>query len=381
LQGVDDGTTRIRLGVLHVTNAGALITFTAETNSSTYDPTVWYRQHLNEAGQTIDFGDVRTDGSAWLRHEGNVWVLKTWPRSRAFTLELNSDRFDAPARVSSPGGSTGEVMPVATGSHWRIPLNGAREYRWTNDGVRACSPVPTGSVWKYLDNGSDQGTAWRSNSFNDSTWKSGPAELGYGDGGENTTVNGGPSNNHYITTYFRRSFLVPDASRVLSLTARLLRDDGAVAYLNGTEIWRDGLPANTNITYRTLATQTISGTDETNFISKSLSPSLLLDGTNLLAVEIHQTATNSSDISFDFELATTAVIPVRPALAVSQESGALALTGPVDAGFFQVYAATNISPPVAWTRATNTPFLTSSQWTLMLPSATNTSRFFRLQAQ
>jgi hypothetical protein len=42
--------------------------------------------------------------------------------------------------------------------------------------------VPTGSVWKYLDNGSDQGTAWRAASFNDSTWRSGPAQLGYGDG-------------------------------------------------------------------------------------------------------------------------------------------------------------------------------------------------------
>ena len=35
--------------------------------------------------------------------------------------------------------------------------------------------VPAGATWKYLDNGSDQGTAWRATSFNDSTWPSGPA--------------------------------------------------------------------------------------------------------------------------------------------------------------------------------------------------------------
>src|ERR1043165_6605170 len=41
--------------------------------------------------------------------------------------------------------------------------------------------VPTYSVWKYLDSGTDQGTNWITPSFNDTAWKSGPAELGYGD--------------------------------------------------------------------------------------------------------------------------------------------------------------------------------------------------------
>ena len=64
------------------------------------------------------------------------------------------------------------------------------------------------SVWRYLDNGTDQGTAWRSPSFNDSGWLSGPAPLGYGsDGGSGTKVSyGGDYTNKYITTYFRRTF-------------------------------------------------------------------------------------------------------------------------------------------------------------------------------
>src|SRR6185295_1874260 len=48
--------------------------------------------------------------------------------------------------------------------------------------------VPKGALWKYLDNGSDQGTAWRAPAFNDSTWASGPAQLGFGDGDEATAV-------------------------------------------------------------------------------------------------------------------------------------------------------------------------------------------------
>src|SRR5918997_5326716 len=94
--------------------------------------------------------------------------------------------------------------------------------------------VPTAATWKYLDNGTNQGTAWRATSFNDSTWPSGPAQLGYGDGDEATTVGFGPdANNKFITTYFRRAFNVTNASLFTSLTLRVLRDDGAVVYLNG----------------------------------------------------------------------------------------------------------------------------------------------------
>ena len=84
--------------------------------------------------------------------------------------------------------------------------------------------VPTGASWKYLDNGTDQGTAWRAASFNDSTWPSGPAQLGYGDGDEATTLGFGPDgNNKFITTYFRRAFNVTNASLFSGVTLRLLR--------------------------------------------------------------------------------------------------------------------------------------------------------------
>ncbi|WP_230687570.1 hypothetical protein, partial [Streptococcus pneumoniae] len=46
--------------------------------------------------------------------------------------------------------------------------------------------VPMGSSWRYLDNGSNQGTAWRAGAFNDTAWAAGPAQLGYGDGDEAT---------------------------------------------------------------------------------------------------------------------------------------------------------------------------------------------------
>jgi hypothetical protein len=169
--------------------------------------------------------------------------------------------------------------------------------------------VPLGAAWKYLDNGSNQDTAWRATGFNDSGWPSGPAQLGYGDGDESTVVSFGPdASNKYITTYFRRSFNVPDASIYQSALLRLLRDDGAVVYLNGTEIFRSNMPGGP-VGYRTLASAAI---DDTTLHLSSVNPALLISGQNVVAVEIHQANGTSSDISFDFELSasTTPQAPI-----------------------------------------------------------------------
>ena len=72
--------------------------------------------------------------------------------------------------------------------------------------------IPFGSTWKYLANGSNQGTAWTAIGFNDgSPWLSGPAELGYGDGDEATVVSyGSNASNKYVTTYFRKTISIPN---------------------------------------------------------------------------------------------------------------------------------------------------------------------------
>jgi hypothetical protein len=166
--------------------------------------------------------------------------------------------------------------------------------------------ISPGSTWKYLADGSDQGTTWRGTNFNDSAWLSGPAQLGYGDGGEATVVNCGPSapacnTGNFITTYFRRAFAIADAAAFGSLQLQLLRDDGAVVYLNGTEVVRHNMPAGT-ITYTTPASTAIGGADESTFYSFTLATNVLLAGTNVAAVEIHQSSGTSSDISFDLQL-------------------------------------------------------------------------------
>lgn len=162
--------------------------------------------------------------------------------------------------------------------------------------------IPEGANWKYLDDGSDQGTAWRSSVFDDSNWRSGPAQLGYGDGDEATVVSFGPdSNRKYTTTYFRYAFDVAEADLVAALSLAMVSDDGGVVYLNGEEVFRNNMPSG-SISSTTFASQAIGGADESFFERKAVFPALLREGTNVMAVEIHQANFTSSDISFDFTM-------------------------------------------------------------------------------
>ena len=171
--------------------------------------------------------------------------------------------------------------------------------------ITSTTLLSSGSSWKYNDLGLNLGTAWRAGSYNDSSWSSGNAELGYGDGDEVTTVGfGSDALSKYITTYFRNTFNIASVLSVTGLTLRLKRDDGAVVYINGVEAVRSNMPSGT-IDSSTLASTAVGGSDESTFFTYQIDPSLLIAGTNSIAVEIHQSSANSSDISFDAQLSVT----------------------------------------------------------------------------
>lgn len=117
--------------------------------------------------------------------------------------------------------------------------------------------VSAGSRWKYNDTGTDLGTVWQPLSYNDATWSNGVAQLGFNDNDEQTFIRRTNSAGvSIITYYFRQTFVVSDPSSLADLSMWLLRDDGGVVYLNGTEVFRsDSMPpAPWVITYATLAT-------------------------------------------------------------------------------------------------------------------------------
>lgn len=170
-------------------------------------------------------------------------------------------------------------------------------------GISTTTVIAAGSDWKYLDDGSDQSTQWRARVFDDSTWASGPAELGYGDGDSSITEVsfGGDEDNRHITTYFRHTFTLVDPSLYHDLSLSAVVDDGAVIYLNGEEIVRQNMTSGT-IDYQTTAEDAISSGDESSFTTYRVPTEGLIAGDNVIAVEIHQVSDSSSDISFDLSL-------------------------------------------------------------------------------
>lgn len=98
--------------------------------------------------------------------------------------------------------------------------------------------------WEYNDKGVDLATQWQLPAYSDASWSVGNAELGCGDGDENTVISyGNDASNKYLTYYFRKTFNVSAKQRVKGMTLNLKCDDGAVVYLNGVEVVRYNMPS------------------------------------------------------------------------------------------------------------------------------------------
>jgi hypothetical protein len=179
-----------------------------------------------------------------------------------------------------------------------------------------CSNVSTliakNSTWKYEASGATPGTSWQQVNFNDGNWPSGNGVLGFGESYVNTPLPPG-----HLTYYFRHTFtVVDDPPAFVQLTLRANYDDGFVAYLNGYEVARQSLPAGA-ITYGTLAASHEGGAYETIDLTAHLDK--LVVGANVLAVEIHQHNSASSDLVMDVELVGQLALGAAPAKARFEE--------------------------------------------------------------
>src|SRR6185369_1675322 len=127
--------------------------------------------------------------------------------------------------------------------------------------------------------------------LDESGWSDGPAQLG--DGDEATVVSYGPNaSSKYITTYSRRAFVNPAPGPLSALTLRAVRDDGILVWLNCLEDFRDTMPGGA-VADNTLASSSLGPPLEGTFIQTNLAPGLVLSGTNVIAVVIHQGAIDS----------------------------------------------------------------------------------------
>lgn len=151
-----------------------------------------------------------------------------------------------------------------------------------------------GSTWKYLDDGSNQGTVWQELAFDDSAWDIGIGHMGFGEGDETTILNSG-----FITYYFRKTVNITDISLLENVFFNIVHDDGAVVYVNGTEVVRSALMPSGTINYNTGTTTYIPNDVENDFWTYQIDKSNFQNGENIIAIEIHNQRTGSSDISFD----------------------------------------------------------------------------------
>ncbi|HRR32598.1 MAG TPA: CotH kinase family protein [Kiritimatiellia bacterium] len=169
---------------------------------------------------------------------------------------------------------------------------------WT--GAPDIEAIPANTVWRYSAPASAPASTWKDTTFNDASWPSGIAPLGYNDATLNmdcATILPYGSNpaNRYPTAYFRKTFKIVNPSVVTGLVVRARINDGMVLYLNGTEQKRVYMPDGA-ISHSTLATMSVPSTLWTNFL---ISASGLVAGNNVLAVEVHQAAAGSVDLIMD----------------------------------------------------------------------------------
>lgn len=264
-------------------------------------------------GTTSSYGDAMPSYQYW---EEQVSLLRSFAHERPIAL-MQSLTTDYGAGESAhlslatyppEGGGIVFNDMILSGNQWNgvypkglaVDLRAQEKAGFTFKGWSAVESdvlIAKQSNWKYLDSGITPDAAWTSESFNDATWKQGAAELGYGDSDENTKVNG-----NIFTCYFRKEFtLTEPLSTIKNAVIDLLKDDGAIVYINGVEVLRVNMPQG-EIDYGTAALSTISKSAESSFTSFDVNTSMLHAGQNIVAVEVHQVKTSSSDLSFDLSL-------------------------------------------------------------------------------
>lgn len=191
---------------------------------------------------------------------------------------------------------------------------------------------PMGSEWKYSCQGPVPAN-WRHRIYQDKDWPMGHAPLGYGAHyAVGTQLSYGPDgNNKYPTYYFRRTFQIdemPAQGNNLVLEYRM--DDGFVVYINGKEAARVNM-ASGAVGYNTYSSASVATQAQGGTVM--IDPSLLRQGENLIAIEVHNTSATSSDILWDASLAILnqtsveagQILSTSPQLDVPQYTGDLQL--------------------------------------------------------
>ncbi len=225
--------------------------------------------------------------------------------------------------VSARAGGTPGTEPIA-----------AAETPVTNPEVNLSSGVAVvdyGDAWKYYDQAVDLGSAWINPNYDDSSWAEGPGLLGFEVAalpapGIRTPL----ADFDQLTYYLRKKFVYNGSLQNAVVTVDQILDDGAVYYLNGRPLGWSGV-ANGSSGFGVNANRTVpDATEELNVFP--VNASLLVNGLNTLAVELHQSGTNSSDIVFGMRLKVAVPMQSQSGVVINE-----VLPGPTGFGFVEFF--------------------------------------------
>jgi Domain of unknown function (DUF4185) len=235
--------------------------------------------------------------------------------------------------------------------------------------------VSTNASWRYLATPVIPSNSWSNPMFDDSKWPSGLAPLGYGVPGLKTSIGfGGDPTNRYLTTYFRYTFTVVDPTVFGALLVRLIRADGGVVYLNGTEVFRSNMGGGVLSSVTQALALALPEAETTLFYETNIAPTLLEAGKNVIAVEIHKNTASSSSLSFNLELRAS---ERDPRLMITRAGPAIQLFWPVPSAGYLLQSTTNPNSSTSWSPL-NVPVKTNGAQNLVTLPTAAPIKYFRL---
>lgn len=158
--------------------------------------------------------------------------------------------------------------------------------------------VKDNSTWYYQVPTAASSPEWITPSFTVNSWLQGTGGFGYGDGDDNTVL---PSSS--VSVYTRTEFTIANLNQIVALALHFDYDDGFVAYLNGVEVARNGLSGTGQPTYNQLASISHEAKLYQNqqpdqlILNQNQFNGLLVNGTNVFCVEVHNQLANSTDFT------------------------------------------------------------------------------------
>ncbi|SEU29373.1 galactose oxidase-like domain-containing protein [Stigmatella erecta] len=149
-------------------------------------------------------------------------------------------------------------------------------------------------VWKYDDSNVDRGTAWLAADYDDSAWKSGPGQFGYGDGDEATVLSA--TSPVQPTVYFRKKVTLDKPITAARLEA--LFDDGVQVWVNGVPVYSKNV--GNGLEFGKYASGSTSNEYRRESLALDTNPFVV--GDNLVTAVVKQVSPGSADLSFALDL-------------------------------------------------------------------------------